>query len=152
MHKRAYRDHNQGYNEKEMWSGTRRTRNKERNLLTGSNNSSATSTSFGASTTQRQDKAQPAQSQLAAVAVKVRRKSAGSLELAQLAFIRRIADAEDRLEPAGAGGDGTAVDPDVEAGAAAVGAVATLADAAEGEGRDVQRRVIARDAAGAGAR
>lgn len=40
--------------------------------------------------------------------------------------------------------------PDVEARAAAVGAVATLADTAEGEGRDMQGGVVAGDTTGAG--
>lgn len=119
-------------------------------LLTGSNNSSATSSSLSTSATQRQDEAQPAERHLLTVAVKVRHKGAGGFEFAQLTSIRRIADGEDRLEPARAAGDGAAVHPDIEAGAATVGTVAALTDTTEGQSGDVQGRVVAGDATGTG--
>ena len=48
-----------------------------------------------------------------------------------------MADGQDGLEPARAGGDGTAVDEGFKAGAATVGPVATFAYTSEGEGRNV---------------
>jgi hypothetical protein len=119
-------------------------------LLTSSSNNSTASSSLRTSATQRQDEAQPAKRHLLAAAVKVRHQSAGGLELAQLTGVRWVADGEDRLEPARAGGDGAAVNPDIEAGAATVGTVATLADTAEGQGGDVQSGVIDGDTTGAG--
>lgn len=112
------------------------------NLLTGSNDSSTSSPGLCASTTKRQEEAQPAQLELATAAVKVGSQRRGVLHLAQLAGVGRVADAEDGLEPAGAGGDGAAVYPDVEAEAAAVGAVAGLTDTAEGQGWDMKRGVV----------
>ncbi len=87
--------------------------------------------------------AQPAERHLLTVAVKVRYKGAGGLKLAQLTSIRRVADREDRLQPARAAGDGAAVHPDIEAGAAAVGTVAALTNTAEGQSGDVQGSVVA---------
>jgi hypothetical protein len=84
------------------------------------------------------------------VAVKVRHQGASGLELAQFTGVRWVADGEDGLEPARAAGDGAAVNPDIEAGAAAVGTVATLADTAEGQSGDVQGGVVAGDTTGAG--
>lgn len=119
-------------------------------LLTGSSNSSTTSSSLCTSASQRQDEAQPAERHLLTATVKVRHQGAGGLELAQLTGIWRVADGEDGLEPARAAGDGAAVHPDIEAGAAAVGTVAALADTAEGQCRDVQGGVVAGDTTGAG--
>lgn len=42
------------------------------------------------------------------------------------------------------------MDPDVKAGTSTVGAVATLADTTEGQGRDVQGGVIDGDTTGTG--
>ena len=84
------------------------------------------------------------------VTVKVGYQGAGSLELAQLTSVGRVADSEDRLEPAGGAGDGAAVHPDIEAGAAAVGTVATLADTTEGQGGDVQGGIVTRNTTRAG--
>jgi hypothetical protein len=42
------------------------------------------------------------------------------------------------------------VDPDIETGTATVGAVATLANTTEGQGRDVKSSVVDRDTTGAG--
>lgn len=123
---------------------------KERDLLTGSNNGSAASASLGTSAAQSQDEAQPAQGQLLAVAVEVWSQGAGGLEGLQLAGVRRVTDRQDGLQPAGTAGDWAAVHPDVEARATAVGAVATLTDTAEGQGRDVQGGVITRDTTGPG--
>lgn len=79
-------------------------------------------------------------------------QSAGSIELADLSGVRWVPDSQDGLKPAWSGSDGAAVHPDVEARAAAVSTVATLADTAEGQGWDVQRGVVAGNAAGAGGR
>lgn len=125
-------------------------KHEKRGLLTSNSNSSTASTSLRTSATQRQEKAQPAQRQLLTAAVKVWHQAVGSLELPQLADVRRVADGEDGLEPARSASDGTTMHPDVEARATAVGAVATLTDTAEGQGRDVQGGVITRDTTGPG--
>lgn len=125
---------------------------KLRGSLTGSKSSSSSSSSLRTASTQGEDAAQPAAAQLLAVAVKVWAQSTGSIELADLAGVRRVADRQDGLQPAWAGGDRAAVHPDVKAGAAAVSTVATLADTAERQGWDVQRGIVAGNAAGAGAR
>jgi hypothetical protein len=119
-------------------------------LLTSSSNNSTASSSLRTSATQGQDEAQPTERHLLAAAVKVRHQGAGGLELAQLTGVRWVADGEDRLEPARAAGDGAAVNPDIEAGAATVGTVATFTDTAEGQGGDVQGGVIDGDTTGAG--
>ena len=136
-----------------MQRGTHlRKRTKRDRSLTGSNDSSAAGSRLGAAASERQEVTQPAEADLLAVAVEVRRQRAGRLELAQLARVRGVADGQDRFEPAGAAGDGTAVHEDVEAGASAVGAVATLTDTTEGHGGDVQGRVVDGSTARAGSR
>lgn len=119
-------------------------------LLTSSSNSSTASSSLRTSATQSQDEAQPTERHLLAAAVKIWHQGAGGLELAQLTGVRWVANGEDRLKPARTAGDGAAVNPDIEAGAATVGTVTTLADTAEGQGGDVQGGVIAGDTTGAG--
>jgi hypothetical protein len=119
-------------------------------LLTSSDNSSAGSTSLSRSTTQRENKAYPAEANLLAGAVEVWDERAGRLELGQLSGIRRVSNRQEGFEPAWARRDGTTVHEDVEAGASTVGTVATLADAAEGECGDVKCGVVDGDTAGAG--
>lgn len=125
---------------------------KYKGLLTGSKSSSSSGSSLRTASTQSEDAAQPAETQLVAVAVKVGVQGAGSIELADLSGVRWVSDSQDRLQPAWGGGDGAAVHPDIKAGAAAVSTVATFADTAEGQGWDVQRSVIAGNAARAGGR
>lgn len=105
--------------------------------LTGSNNSSPPSTSLRTTTPKCENHPQPTHPQFLSIPIKVRHQRTSRLEGARLARVRWVPDSQDRLEPAGAGGDGTAVDEGVEAGFASVGAVAALADTAEGEGGDV---------------
>ena len=138
----------QGVNRED--SGRSTGKKRKRNLLTGSNSSSPTSTGLCGSTTKGEQTAQPAEGQLTTATVKVRCECAGSLEGLDLVAVGRVADSQDSLEPARTGGDGTAVDPDVEAGTSTVGAVATLADTTEGQGRDVQSGVVDGDTTGTG--
>ena len=125
---------------------------KEKVSLTSSNNGGSASTSFSTSSSQGQDVAEPAQSHLLAVAVKVRHQGAGSLILAQFASVRGVTDSENCLEPARASGDGTTVHPNVKTGTATVCAVATLANTTEGERWDVQGGIVAGNTAGTGRR
>lgn len=85
-----------------------------------------------------------------AIAVEVRLLLAHALELRQLLLaVGRIAHAEHALDPTGSLGDAAAVREAVEAGPAAVGALARLAHAAELQRRDggVEEAVVDRGAA-----
>lgn len=129
----------------------KRKRDEER-LLTGSNSNSSAGSSLRTASTQSEDVAQPAETQLVAVAVKVGVQGAGSIELADLSGVRWVPDSQEGLQPAWGGGDRATVHPDVEAGAATVSTVATLADTTEGQGWNVQRGVVAGNATRAGGR
>lgn len=117
-------------------------------LLTGSDNSSTARAGLSTTSTKGQDVAKPSKGHLAAVTVEVRHKCAGSLELAQLAIVRRVANGKKALQPARAGGDGPTVDPNVEAGSATVGTASTLTNTTEGEGWDVQSSIVNGDTTG----
>jgi hypothetical protein len=124
---------------------------KERVILTGSDNGSTTNAGLSTSSAQCQHVSQPAESNLLAATIKVGGQSGGSSPCGQLAGIRRVTNRQDGLQPARAGGDRATVHPDVEAGAAAVCAIATLANATEGQSRDVKGGIINSNATGAGA-
>ena len=117
-------------------------RGEKQKSLTCSYDCSSAGSSLCAASAQGQNKAQPAETDLFPAAIEVGRQRAGSLECANLAIIGRVADREHGFDPAGAGGDGTTMHEDIEAGAAAVGAVATLTDTAEWKGWDVQCSVV----------
>ena len=134
-----------------IYRGERR-EDKGKILLTGSNNSSSAGAGLCATSTQSEDEAQPAKSHLTAAAVEVRNQGAGSLELTELASVRRVTDGKDGLEPARTGRDGTTVHPDVEAGTATVRTIATLANTTERQSRDMQSGIVAGDTTGASAR
>lgn len=127
-------------------------KSRERVILTGSDNGSTASAGLSTSSAQSQNVSQPAESNLLAATIEVGGQCGGSSPYGQLAGIRWVTDRQDRLHPAWAGGDRATVHPDVEAGAAAVCAVATLADATEGQSRDVKGGVINSNTTGAGAR
>jgi len=122
----------------------------KKRLLTGSNSSSSTSTRRRSASTQGEEVAQPTESELVAITVKVGVECAGSVELADLAGVWRVANGQNGLEPAWGGGDGATVHPDIEAGAATVGTVATLADTTKWQSGDVQSGIVAGDTTGAG--
>lgn len=137
-------------NEKGEASHDKKKAEKKRKLLTSSNKSSTTSASRRIPATQRQDKAQPAQSQFLTATVKIRDQGICSLELAQLASVWWVADGEYRLKPAGATGYRAAVYPDIKTITTAISTIATLADATKWQGRDVKGGVVARNTAGTG--
>jgi hypothetical protein len=111
-------------------------------LLTSSDNDGSTSTGLCSASTESKDITEPAASEFISVAIEVGHKSAGRLELAQLACIRRVANCEDRFKPSRRASNGTTVNKDVEASPSTVGAMTTFTDTTEWEGRNVQCGII----------
>jgi hypothetical protein len=84
--------------------------------------------------------------------IKVWLQAIGSLELVQLTSVWRVTNGKNGLEPAGAAGDGAMMHPDIEGGATAIGAVAALPYATDGQGGNMQSGIIARNTSGASRR
>lgn len=111
-------------------------------MLTNCYNCRSPSASPRGSTTESQKESQPTEALLAPVAVEVGSQVIGSVPLGQLASIRRVADGNQALEPAGSGRDWAAVHKGVEAGLSAIRALTALSNASEGKGRDVQGGIV----------
>lgn len=118
--------------------------------LTRSDNGGTSNAGLDRSTAESEEIAEPAESELLSVAIKVRRQATSLYEEFLLLAEGWVADGQRGFDPARAGGDGAAVYEDVEAGLATVGAAATLAHTAEFESGDVQRSVVDGDTSGAG--
>lgn len=121
----------------------------EARLLTDGYDGGPAGAGLSTPSTKGQDGAQPAETDLLSVAVEIGNQGAGGLELAKLAGVRRVADSEDRFEPARASRDGSPMDEGFKAGPSSVGTIATLTDTTEWKGGDVQGGIVDRSTSGA---